>query len=270
MSRRKYIFSLFMGLMIELTTALPVTGGLVSILLTPPDGWNILYPPETYTPETLHEYINGAADLYLRYDLLEAQTAVYVNKSDSSLTYTADLYIFSDPLCAFGIYSRYRHAASTVAGIGAEAVVSAMNVRFWQDRYYVNLVAGSTDARMAQLLIEAAEAFSAKLPPAPPPHELSLLPQEHRLPNSLKYHHRNYLQVEGLNRVIEAEYQKDVETWTLFLVLCGNEAERLAAEEKLRHPPKPVFQRWAGGFHLIGVRGLSDADAKNILKHLGN
>ncbi|MDZ7347044.1 MAG: hypothetical protein ONA69_09670, partial [candidate division KSB1 bacterium] len=39
--------------------------------------WSVLLPAETYSAENLHEYINGAAELFRAYDVVEAVTATF-------------------------------------------------------------------------------------------------------------------------------------------------------------------------------------------------
>jgi hypothetical protein len=236
-------------------------------LLPPGVDWDFLYAPEHYTAENLHEYIDGAAELYQRYDLNEMMTATYVSCADSSLTFTIDLYNLASPLCAFGVYSFYRQPDNRFAAIGGQAVVSSMNVRFWQAEYYVNIVSGAIDPRMAPKLLEAAQALSSRLPTGSAPDELSLLPPEDQVPNSQKYFHRSYLEIAGLNHVVEAHYRTAGESWIAFVVMCRTAAEQATAEKKLEDVPAVIIRKASSGFNLIGLRGYSNQSAaENFLR----
>jgi hypothetical protein len=236
-------------------------------LLPPGDGWDVLYAPEHYTAENLHEYIDGAAELYRRYDLQEMVTATYANRADSSLTFTIDLYKLASPFCAFGVYSFYRQPDSRFAAIGVQAVVSSMNVRFWQANYYINIVSGTTDPRMALKLLEAAQALSSRLPTGPAPDELSLLPPEDQVPNSQKYIQRNYLGIDGLNHVVEARYHTAEDNWIAFVVMCGTESEQARVEKKLQYIPALLIRKASAGYNLFGVRECSSQSAaENFLR----
>lgn len=262
-------FSLWIATFIVMSN--PIIAGTEDdlFLLPPADDWDYLFPPEHYTPETLHEYINGAAELYRRYDLAKMETATYVNRNDSSLTFTVDLYKFNSPLCAFGVYSYYRQTDSRFAAIGGQAVVSSMNVRLWQAEYYINIVSGATDPRMEAKLLETAQTLSSRLPTGSVPDELSLLPPKHQVPNSQKYIHRNYLDIDGLNHVVEARYRTTSDEWTAFVEICETELEQTSAEEKLLGAQAILIRKRTLGHDIIGVREFTNpAAAKNFLRLL--
>ena len=61
---------------------------------------------QTFTPKTLYEYINGAADLYLACDFEELKVAEYGNEKKASVIVEA--YRHRTPEDAFGIYSQER------------------------------------------------------------------------------------------------------------------------------------------------------------------
>ncbi|MDZ7370271.1 MAG: hypothetical protein ONB12_03770 [candidate division KSB1 bacterium] len=195
--------------------------------------WNVLLPVETYSAENLHEYINGAADLFRAYDVVEAVTATFFLPPDSSHCFTVDLYRFAEPLDAFGLYAR-QAASGTRLLLGNEAAVSSMSIKLWQNEYYVLLTACSADSAVQQALLQAAETISAALPPPIEPLEFSLLPEKDRIPHSLAYYRRSYPRVDGLERVLEARYRSKEQEKLLILVRCRDEAEREQALTLIR------------------------------------
>ncbi|MBA4391783.1 MAG: hypothetical protein C0399_12730, partial [Syntrophus sp. (in: bacteria)] len=69
-------------------------------------GWKQSGDVQTFSPKTLYEYINGAADLYLASDFEELTVAEYVNDKKASVIVEA--YRHRTPRDAFGIYSQER------------------------------------------------------------------------------------------------------------------------------------------------------------------
>src|SRR3972149_9613743 len=49
-------------------------------------GWKQAGKPQAFSPETLYEYIDGAADLYLKYEFQELKVAEYRNDRKASVT----------------------------------------------------------------------------------------------------------------------------------------------------------------------------------------
>ena len=179
-------------------------------------GWTFEFPAEIYYSDNLHEYINGQAELFKQYDVVEMATAAYIHNNDPALTFTIDIYEMASAMDAFGIYSIYRRPDMTFADIGEQAIISPLNVRFWQSSYYVNIVAGSLDSSLTQLILDVAGQVSAKLPTSPMPVLLDSLPDEGRIANSLRYVKSNYLGIQNV-RVIEARYRQGENECTVFI-----------------------------------------------------
>ena len=183
--------------------------------------WSQEFPPEIYHPNNLHDYINGQAELFNQYDFVEMVTAYYVHGKDAMLSMTVDIYKMGSALDAFGIYSMTRKPDMTFTNIGEQAIVSPLNVRFWQDKYYVNIVAGSLDSSLTQLIQDVAEQVSGKLPQTERPKLLDFLPEQGRVANSLRYIKPKYLGLENVS-ALEANYQRDGESGIGFVIFCKN------------------------------------------------
>lgn len=67
-------------------------------------GWKQSGEIQTYKPDTLFEYIDGGADLYLAYDFQELRMAEYSNEKKASVV--IEIYHHKTPIDAFGIYSQ--------------------------------------------------------------------------------------------------------------------------------------------------------------------
>src|SRR5574340_658280 len=72
-------------------------------------GWPARVESRTYTPQTLYECIDGAADLFLAYGFQTLTHGEY--GADDAHLITVDVYDMGAPLHAFGVFSSERPAA---------------------------------------------------------------------------------------------------------------------------------------------------------------
>jgi hypothetical protein len=136
-----------------------------------------------YKPETLYQYIDGGADVYLLYDF---QVLLHQDFKAGTGDITADVYDMGKPEDAFGIYSAERSPKYNYIPVGAEGYRSNGVLNFFQDRYYVKLSGSGTSADVQ--LDQLARTLSTRIGggrTAPP--LLLKLPQLHRVPHSEQY-----------------------------------------------------------------------------------
>jgi hypothetical protein len=69
------------------------------------DAWTRTEAPRSFFPESLFEYIDGAAESYLSYDFREL-LVVDLEKKGTEATLTLEIYDMGSPVNAFGILAR--------------------------------------------------------------------------------------------------------------------------------------------------------------------
>ncbi len=129
----------------------PFCGGVESVqgkekvdLFPPLSGWKGPVAFQTFSPETLYEYINGAADLYLKYDFQELQVAEYHGTGKASLT--IEIYRHRTPTHAFGIYSQERNPQAQFLPLGVQGFREEGLLVFVSGNFYVKIT-GSTSRK---------------------------------------------------------------------------------------------------------------------------
>jgi len=136
-----------------------------------------------YKPDTLYQYIDGGADVYLLYDF---QILLHQDFKRGAAEVTVDIYDIGKPEDAFGIYSAERSPNYRYIPIGAEGYSSKGVLNFFQDRYYVKLAGAGAGADA--LLDQFAHTLSARIGGSRTlPLVLSKLPQLHRIRHSEQY-----------------------------------------------------------------------------------
>ena len=136
-----------------------------------------------YKPDTLYQYIDGGADVYLLYDF---QVLLHQDFKAGTADITTDVYDMGKPEDAFGIYSAERSPIYNYIPVGAEGYRSKGVLNFFQDRYYVKLSGSGAgvDAQLDQL----ARTLSTRIGGGRTvPSLLLKLPQLHRVRHSEQY-----------------------------------------------------------------------------------
>ena len=190
-------------------------------------GWQWDFEPEFYNPENLFEYINGEAELYNDYKFVNMVTASYAQKENESITFTIDVYDMGTPLHAFGIYSSFRRPDLNFAQIGDEAIMSDLNIRFYKDKYFVQLNAGSTENIVKETITDIAGKIADNIPGTPLIKELALLPSENQVPHSLKYITNGFMGQSAFEQSFQAEYKNDSGQYVGYLVIFDNKEKAI-------------------------------------------
>ncbi len=238
------------------------------------EGWTRTSEVREYAADNLWQYINGAAELFVEYDVQTCQTA---DLTSEGLVVTVDLYDMGTPLNAFGVFSRER-AGTRVALPGAtEAAISPP--------YLALLLKGSTYVKVNALEGELTDAsarallggIARSLPGAPAyPAEIDLLPEDGRIAGTEGFQREGFLGLSELRDCLFAQYADEGgEPWQGFAALPpeGSSVESvwraLADEwEALDHGEQTVlyweipYQGLVGvvraGETMLGVSGASD------------
>jgi hypothetical protein len=111
-------------------------------------GWKQDEKPQVFSPRTLYEYIDGAADLYLTYEFQDLNVAEY--KGGGKAAVTVEVYRHGDSTQAFGIYSQERLANARFLDIGAQGYQEPNVLNFVAGPYYVKINGYSTGAEVSR------------------------------------------------------------------------------------------------------------------------
>ncbi len=240
------------------------------------EGWKRSGEVRVYAPETLYEYINGAAVGYLAYDFQELHVAEYIRKKQASVL--VETYHHRTPTHAFGIYSQERPRGGLFLDIGAQGYCEAPLLNFIVGEYYVKLNgAGNPPVEQPVLetfshaLVGALGGITA-LPPV-----LACFPKELQQSNSEMFIARNFLGYGFLHSGYTAEYQIDDQAFRLFIIEgtdrqdCQQMIERYAEFTQYSHVVEEgqphtftdpyhgeITLAWKGNY-IWGVLDLADS-----------
>jgi hypothetical protein len=180
-------------------------------------GWTLVQEYPVYYPESLWDYINGAADAYLSYLFEDLHIAEYKNQQGTIIK--AEVYRHKGPEYAFGIYSIERTPEYDFQDYGTQGYSEESLVHYISGKHYVKVTTNSSGEDVQKVVEIIARKVAGVLgDPGPIPEALSLFPQAGQIKNSEKFIADNFLGHNFLSRVFTVEYQVGDEDFTLFLM----------------------------------------------------
>lgn len=270
---------LALGLALLLTAvAYPAAAQSPELHVPVPDGWTAMDEEEyRYGRESLWEYINGAAELFLKYRFRELVAADF-EQGDAALTVC--VYDMGFPLDAFGIFEAEKPAtAEVLPDLGSAAVLQPpYRGLLIKNRFYVKIEAGGGDVS-AEALRQAMENVAAGLPgESGLPPELAALPEDGRLPGTVAFAGGDFLGFEDLRACLYADYEDDGgHGYRLFVMkpgaaFLGNESGKWARSERdgrlmftREIPYRGVVVLMGSPERLIGVSGFEEVEPATAL-----
>jgi hypothetical protein len=194
-------------------------------------GWQKKGASESYSPENLYKYINGAAENFLNYgfNLLAVQN--YAN--DQGQTLSAEIYFHGNPENAFGIYSSEKPAVGDYFELGSQGYAEAGILNFICSAYYVKLNGFELGPGDQDILATLGRALVGKInTKSALPKILHTFPGAGKIPNSERYILNNFLGYEFLHSAYTADYRVDGQAFQLFIIAAGSEADARVMLEK--------------------------------------
>jgi hypothetical protein len=156
--------------------------------LLPPvfDGWKKAEKPVIYNKDTLYDYIDGGAELYIAYNFKEVLAVKYEKGEDSEIV--IDFFDMGNSYDAFGIFSHGREEENEDLGQGAE--YNSGLLTFWKDSYYVSILAYPETDEKKQLVLKLGRMLADAIPETgKTPPIVSSFPPENMEPNTIRYFH---------------------------------------------------------------------------------
>ncbi|UCD38717.1 MAG: hypothetical protein JSW54_04350, partial [Fidelibacterota bacterium] len=209
-----------------------------------PDGFGGWVPgraDEVYDRETLYDYIDGGAELYLSYGFRSMISRVYSREGQPDVV--VDIFDMGSSADAFGVFSHSKETATVEYGQGSQRDPGFL--MFWKGVYVVSLLASpETEASREALHGLATYIDAAIADEGPPPEMLNLLPVEDLVEESTRYFHHhvwlnahyyvadeNILNIDAGTDAVLARYGEEGSRHTLLIVSYGGETEARQAHE---------------------------------------
>jgi len=154
-------------------------------------GWKQVGEIQTFDPNTLYEYIDGGADLYLAYDFEELKVAEYQNGQKGLVT--VEVYRHRTATHAFGVYSQERVPGANFIDVGVQGYLEKHALNFLWGNTYVKItgydIAPEDQATLPAFARRCRELGRQRRPSS----ILTAFPAEGKIRNSEKFTARKFL-----------------------------------------------------------------------------
>ncbi|MFC2156651.1 DUF6599 family protein [Acidobacteriota bacterium] len=210
--------------------------------------WALSEDIETYKPESLFEYINGAAEIYLAYEFKELLVAQF-KMDGSEANISVEIYDMGTTENAFGIYGAERYPENNFIPTGIQGYIEDEALNFLADRYYVKLLCFDCGDKAAGVLNEFSRDIVRKVGGVKVfPELLSLFPKEGLIANSEKFSLRNFMGYSFFSNGFIANYSLDEMEFDCFAIRTssGQEAEEILKKFLERKKEQPVSKETFG------------------------
>jgi hypothetical protein len=183
-----------------------------------PEGWRLYEEVRRFIPENLYEKIDGRAEFYLAYDMIEMTFAGFEASEDDGQFIDIAVYDMGTPTHAFGVFSAERSHEGSPLDFARDGYRSGANYYLWKGQYYVQIIASdSTDElqrigeglarKSADLLSDSGESVWG----------LTALPAENRVRGSERYFLVDAMGLDFMRNTYIAQYNEDGAAVSAFL-----------------------------------------------------
>ena len=242
----------------------------LAVLVPRLDGWTRTEAPRSYFPESLFEYIDGAAESYLSYDFREL-LVVDLEKKGAEATLTLEIYDMGSPVNAFGIFGAERYPENKSVSIGELGYLEGEALNFMTGRFYVKMLGFGLGEKTGSVLagVGAQIAAAVKVKGTLPAFILAF-PKENLVAQSEKYIQKNFMGYEFLRHGFVATYKVDGKEFEGFFLEGGSDKDAEDMLGKLLEAlgrDKQTPERIALGYHARNRYGqhLYIGRVRNIL-----
>lgn len=216
------------------------------------DAWTQSEAPRSFFPESLFEYIDGAAESYLSYDFREL-LVVDLEKKGTEATLTLEIYDMGSPVNAFGIFGAERYPENRAVSIGELGYFEGEALNFMTGRFYVKMLGFGLEKETESILagVGAQVAAAVKEKGALPALVLAF-PRKGLVAQSEKYIKKNFMGYEFLRDGYVAAYKADGREVEGFFIEAGSEKDAQGMLDKLLEAlagDKQTPERIALGYH---------------------
>jgi len=186
-----------------------------------PAGWTLYDKVQRFTAENLYEQIDGRAEYYLSYDVIDLLYASYEKKGAPESFLDLSIYDMGTPTGAFGVFSGEYTPGALPMDLGRAAYRSDANYYIWKGQYYIQIIASDATQEFQRTGLKLSRQITDLLVDSGDPvWGLKALPPVGLIQNSVRYFKVDALGLDFLRNTYTAQYEKGGGTVSVFLSQC--------------------------------------------------
>ncbi len=183
---------------------------------------------EYYFPDTLFEYINGGAELFLTYGFVALMVTQFIEKGNPAHRATLEIYNMGSIENAFGVSRTEEGGKPYKLPGGAEGSLGNGMLQFYKGCFYVKIFLPPTSKAFPAVAEHIGKTVEGRIKGGfARPDFFNLLPHSDRHTGSENYTSKDFLGQPFFNRIASARYARGENMYTVFL---STESDTNAAE----------------------------------------
>jgi len=264
---------------------------LIELLPESPAGWKVQGEDKIYDKESLYDYIDGGAELYISYGMKDVVSRLITNNMGDEIR--IEIFDMMYAKNAFGVFSHTRTKDEGKYGQGSQYFPGTQI--FWKDQYYVSIMATDENENLKSSISKLSSQIDNKITTVGEiPEIVKLLPQENLEKDAFMYFHHyiwlnsyyyiaddNFLGIDESTNALLAKYGDNINRYYL-LIVGYNDTEKAKAaysdfREKFLDPQTGSAsvqiedEKWLGGTtngkYLICVfNAVSKTEVDDLIK----
>lgn len=178
---------------------------------------------EFLNQDELYKKINGAADGYVKNHGFKGCGYLELSHKIDKTPVIIYVYDMDKGIQGFGIYSSERQSSYNFVNIGNEGYYYPQGLRFWKNKYYINIELQGDSEKGKALLEELGNRLAKMIP-----NDNTILrpfayfPKEGRVEKADQYYKNNYASIGKFSHVYEAKYKIGENTASLIFSQFDN------------------------------------------------
>ena len=218
-----------------------------------PKGWEIYDRVKRFTPENLYEQINGRAEFFVAYDMIEMTFVSFINKSHEEQFIDLSVYNMGTALNAFGVFSAERSPGEKPVELGRAASHSDANYYVWKGQYYIRVIPSHVSEPLRQTSFELARNLTDFVTESDASvWGFHIMPKEDLIQGSLTYFRVDALGLDFMTNIFIGKYRKGEILIKAFL--SRQETEKSVASMIKKYAG--YAGRYGEGFETLHLDGL--------------
>ncbi len=184
-----------------------------------PEGWQLFDDTVlTFSPENLYEQIDGRAEFYLAYDVVDMTFASYEKGAEAGQFIDVSVYDLGVPTHAFGVFAGERTFDAPELGLGRGSYRSGANYYIWKGQYYIQIIASDTTEDLQRYGLSIGREVAGVLPDdGEAVWGLEVLPLQDRVHGSEQFFLVDALALDFMRNTYTAEYTRSGTVVTTFV-----------------------------------------------------
>jgi hypothetical protein len=152
--------------------------------------WTVEPEDRYYDSDTIFDYINGAGEVYLSYNMKKCLSRRYNAPNNPAII--LDIFDMGSSEEAFGVFTHNQEGEPL--DVGQDALSRPGVLNFWKDRFFISIYSEEETVEAISAVKGLGRAVASRIAnPGLRPNILKRLPTEGRKPKSIRYFHDNDL-----------------------------------------------------------------------------